>query len=119
MISAQQIQATMARYVELVDAGDIDAIVALYAQDATVEDPVGQAPLHGIDAIARFYREGPGRDEGLGDPDRPGAGDLERLRGDAVPGRHGVGRATVLAACDRRDGVRRRGQDPLNESLLE
>jgi steroid delta-isomerase len=60
MISAQQIQATMARYVELVDAGDIDAIVALYAEDAVVEDPVGKAPLQGIEAIARFYREGLG-----------------------------------------------------------
>jgi len=60
MIDAQQIQATMARYVELVDAGDIDAILALYAEDATVEDPVGQAPLHGIDAIGRFYRQGLG-----------------------------------------------------------
>jgi ketosteroid isomerase-like protein len=39
MVSAQQIQATMARYVELVDAGDIDGIVALYGQDAVVEDP--------------------------------------------------------------------------------
>ncbi|MNB98010.1 Steroid Delta-isomerase [compost metagenome] len=60
MISAQHIQTTMARYVELVDAGDIDGILALYAKDATVEDPVGQAPLQGIDAIARFYREGLG-----------------------------------------------------------
>lgn len=60
MISAEQIQMTMARYVELVDASDIDGILALYAKDATVEDPVGQAPLQGIDAIARFYREGLG-----------------------------------------------------------
>lgn len=60
MIDAERIQATMARYVELVDAGDIDGILGLYAEDATVEDPVGQAPLHGIDAIERFYRQGLG-----------------------------------------------------------
>ena len=60
MIGAEQIQATMARYVELVDAGDIDGILGLYAGDATVEDPVGQAPLQGIDAIERFYRQGLG-----------------------------------------------------------
>ncbi|MGJ7516624.1 steroid Delta-isomerase [Pseudomonas baetica] len=60
MIGAQQVQATMARYVELVDAGDIDGILELYAEDATVEDPVGQAPLQGIDAIERFYRQGLG-----------------------------------------------------------
>jgi steroid delta-isomerase len=60
MIDAQQIQATMARYVELVDAGDIDGILALYAPDAVVEDPVGQVPLAGLDAIERFYRDGLG-----------------------------------------------------------
>ncbi|MHC8338978.1 hypothetical protein [Pseudomonas sp. HLT2-19-2] len=38
MVSAQQIQATMARYVELVGAGDINGIIALYGQDAMVED---------------------------------------------------------------------------------
>lgn len=60
MVSAQQVQATMARYVELVDAGDIDGIVALYSEDAVVEDPVGQLPLQGIVDIERFYREGLG-----------------------------------------------------------
>lgn len=60
MISAQQIQTTMARYVELVDAGDIDGILALYSEDATVEDPVGQPPIQGLADIARFYRQGLG-----------------------------------------------------------
>lgn len=60
MISAQQIQATLSRYVEWVDAGDIDGILGLYAEDATVEDPVGQPPLQGLDAIERFYRQGLG-----------------------------------------------------------
>ncbi|QAY92810.1 steroid Delta-isomerase [Pseudomonas sp. ACM7] len=60
MVSAQQIQATMARYVELVDAGDIDGIIALYSEDAVVEDPVGQPPLQGVVDIERFYREGLG-----------------------------------------------------------
>ncbi|PCR94620.1 steroid delta-isomerase [Pseudomonas fluorescens] len=60
MISAQQIQTTMARYVELVDAGDIDGILALYGEDATVEDPVGQPPIQGLADIERFYRQGLG-----------------------------------------------------------
>ncbi len=60
MISAQQIQTTMARYVELVDAGDIDGILALYGKDATVEDPVGQPPIQGLADIERFYRQGLG-----------------------------------------------------------
>ncbi|MDR0209936.1 MAG: nuclear transport factor 2 family protein [Pseudomonas putida] len=57
----EQVQARMQRYVELVDAGDIDGILALYAEDATVEDPVGQPPLRGIGAISEFYRQGLGR----------------------------------------------------------
>lgn len=61
MISPQQVQATMTRYVELVDAGDIDGIVALYAADAVVEDPVGKAPIVGIADIATFYRDGLGK----------------------------------------------------------
>ncbi|WP_248739757.1 steroid Delta-isomerase [Pseudomonas sp. MWU12-2029] len=60
MISAQQIQTTMARYVELVDAGDIDGILALYSEGATVEDPVGQPPIQGLADIERFYRQGLG-----------------------------------------------------------
>lgn len=60
MISAQQIQTTMARYVELVDAGDIDGILALYSEDATVEDPVGQPPIQGLADIGSFYRQGLG-----------------------------------------------------------
>ncbi len=63
MLSPQQVQATMARYVELVDAGDIDGILALYASDAVVEDPVGKPAMVGIVAIERFYREGLGRIE--------------------------------------------------------
>jgi steroid delta-isomerase len=47
ILSAQQVQETMARYVELVDAGDIDEIVALYAADARVEDPVGSTAIAG------------------------------------------------------------------------
>ncbi|WP_336335111.1 nuclear transport factor 2 family protein [Pseudomonas putida] len=60
MVTAEQVQVLMQRYVELVDAGDIEGILAMYAEDATVEDPVGQAPLHGIEAIAAFYRQGLG-----------------------------------------------------------
>ncbi|MBT8766002.1 nuclear transport factor 2 family protein [Pseudomonas boanensis] len=61
MISEEQVRASLARYVELVGAGDIDGILALYAEDATVEDPVGKPPYVGIEAISRFYREGLGR----------------------------------------------------------
>jgi steroid delta-isomerase len=55
------LRAAMERYVALVDAGDIDGILALYSDDATVEDPVCTPPLIGRAAIERFYREGLGR----------------------------------------------------------
>lgn len=42
-------------YVAALNAGDLDAIVALYADDASVEDPVGSKPLVGIEAIRAFY----------------------------------------------------------------
>ena len=42
-------------YVAALNARDLDAIVALYADDATVEDPVGSAPKVGIEAIRAFY----------------------------------------------------------------
>lgn len=63
MVTPEQVQGLMQRYVELVDAGDIDGILAMYAEDATVEDPVGQAPLRGIEAIGAFYRQGLGNME--------------------------------------------------------
>ncbi|MDH0301676.1 MULTISPECIES: steroid Delta-isomerase [unclassified Pseudomonas] len=57
----EQVRSVMQRYVQLVDGGDIDGILRLYAEDATVEDPVGQPPLRGIEQIAAFYRQGLGR----------------------------------------------------------
>ncbi|MCE4052288.1 steroid Delta-isomerase [Pseudomonas sp. Au-Pse12] len=60
MISSERIQAIMQGYVQKVDAGDIEAIVALYAEDAVLEDPVGQPPVRGLAAIAEFYRQGLG-----------------------------------------------------------
>ncbi|MBV0934705.1 nuclear transport factor 2 family protein [Marinobacterium weihaiense] len=61
MINAQQVRDIMTRYIALVDANDVDAILALYADNAVVEDPVGQPPHVGIDAIAAFYRDGMGQ----------------------------------------------------------
>jgi len=56
--------ATCIRYVELIAAGDVDGVVALYAEDGTVEDPVGSEPSIGIAAIEAFYR-GTIPDEGV------------------------------------------------------
>ena len=61
MVSKDLIKQKMELYVRLVDAGDIQGILALYADDAVVEDPVGTDPYVGIDAIAAFYRGGLGQ----------------------------------------------------------
>lgn len=43
------------RYLEEVASGTGRSIAALYAEDSTVEDPVGSDPHRGIEAIATFY----------------------------------------------------------------
>lgn len=44
-------------YVAAFEAGSADQVAALYAQDATVEDPIG-SPIHkGREAIRAFYAE--------------------------------------------------------------
>ena len=43
------------QYVAAFEKGNLDEIVALFAPDATVEDPVGSEPVHGIGAIRDFY----------------------------------------------------------------
>ena len=52
---AEHMKGVMQRYCELVTAGDLDGIVALYAEDAVVEDPVGSEPHRGRAAIREFY----------------------------------------------------------------
>ena len=61
MISTKVIKETLEKYIQLVDASDVDGIIALYADDATVEDPVGTEPYKGIEAIDAFYRNGLGQ----------------------------------------------------------
>lgn len=57
MPSAEDIASTVNRYLELVATGTADQIADLYAEDATLEDPVGGGEVHiGRQAIAGFYR---------------------------------------------------------------
>ncbi|KIA62956.1 nuclear transport factor 2 family protein [Nocardia vulneris] len=51
----EQIRDVVDRYVKLVGSGPTEAIVELYAPEATVEDPVGAPVRHGHDAIREFY----------------------------------------------------------------
>ena len=59
-VTAEHVRNVFQRYCELVTAGDFDAIASLYAEDATVEDPVGSAPHRGREAIREFYRASAG-----------------------------------------------------------
>lgn len=55
MPTQQQMTAAVESYIAALNAGDVDAIVALYAADAKVEDPVGTEPKRGHEAIRAFY----------------------------------------------------------------
>ena len=55
MPTPEQMQAAVRAYIAALNANDIDAIVALYAEDATVEDPVGSSPQRGLAQIRAFY----------------------------------------------------------------
>jgi steroid Delta-isomerase len=55
MPSAEQIADTVNRYIALVAKGSAHDLVELYADDATVEDPVGGEVHIGRQAIRGFY----------------------------------------------------------------
>ena len=55
MPSAEQITQTVTRYLDFVSKGQPDDVAALYADDATVEDPVGGEVHIGRQAIRGFY----------------------------------------------------------------
>ncbi len=44
-------------YVEAYNARDVDRIVTLYTEDATIEDPVGSSAKRGHEEIRSFWRE--------------------------------------------------------------
>ena len=52
---SEAITATVHRYLELIANGGADDIVELFADDATVEDPVGRDVYIGRQAIHGFY----------------------------------------------------------------
>lgn len=51
------LQGFVQRYLDTVARGNADDVAALYAEDATLEDPVGGGEVHiGRQAIAGFYK---------------------------------------------------------------
>ena len=55
MPSADDYAKTVKRYLELVANGSADDVTALYAEDATIEDPIGSELRQGRAAIHEFY----------------------------------------------------------------
>lgn len=54
--STDQIRSTADSYIAALTAGDLEAVMDLYAEGATVEDPVGNGTVHeGKAAIREFY----------------------------------------------------------------
>jgi len=49
------VRETIEQYWKRFSAGDVDGLVALFTDDATVEDPVGTPVHHGTGEIRAFY----------------------------------------------------------------
>lgn len=60
MPSEEQMKPALQEYIDAFGAQDADRLIALFAEDATIEDPVGTDRVTGIEAIAKFYRRGVG-----------------------------------------------------------
>ncbi|HLY34518.1 MAG TPA: nuclear transport factor 2 family protein [Jatrophihabitantaceae bacterium] len=56
MPSVAEMRATVDKYLELVASGTAEQLADLYADDATVEDPVGTDPHVGRDGVLEFYK---------------------------------------------------------------
>ena len=55
MINYEQALRVCETYIQSLVTNDVDAILDLYADDATVEDPVGSEARSGQDALRSFY----------------------------------------------------------------
>jgi steroid delta-isomerase len=55
MAERAELVAICDRYVQLVDAGDTDGIMDLYANDCWIEDPIGSERKVGRDTVREFY----------------------------------------------------------------
>lgn len=55
-IGEQQMKQALQAYIDLYNKDDLDGVVGLYADDATVEDPVGSPLKTGKQAIRDFYQ---------------------------------------------------------------
>lgn len=56
MTDVDRMKATVLAYVAAFDKGDADAVAALYAQECSLEDPIG-SKLTGREAVRAFYAQ--------------------------------------------------------------
>lgn len=56
MPTENQMKQALQAYIDAFNRSDADGVIALYAEDATVEDPVGKGVMQGKAKIADFYR---------------------------------------------------------------
>ena len=56
LADADHIRRIYDRYPELLNKGDVEGIVELYAEDASIEDPIGSDLHRGRDSIRVFYQ---------------------------------------------------------------
>jgi steroid Delta-isomerase len=54
-IAPERIRATLASYRQLFGKADLDSWLALFVEDAWVEDPIGTPPHRGLDALRAFF----------------------------------------------------------------
>lgn len=55
MATEPQMKQAMQAYIDKYNADDLEGLLALYADDATVEDPVGKPVMSGKAKIREFY----------------------------------------------------------------
>lgn len=58
MPAVDQMEAGVRAYIDSYNRADLDGIVAVFASDATVEDPVGTPVKQGHEALRAFFRVG-------------------------------------------------------------
>lgn len=57
MVDENTMRAAMQGYIDAFNRADLEALVGLFAEDASVTDPVGSPTHEGKAAIEAFYRE--------------------------------------------------------------
>ena len=55
MATGSEIKARLQSYIDCLGTGDVDQVMAHYAEGATCEDPVGGTVYRGLDEIRAFY----------------------------------------------------------------